>query len=116
MVERRAHPRVDAHLELQYQTPQAFLTAYMRNISGGGLFVETERACRLNETLRLRFKLPGIDHAFEIGGLVVWTHAQSTQAFPAGMGIKFVEITPEEVELIERFVRQALAAAPAKTW
>jgi hypothetical protein len=36
--DRRAGPRAEVELEVHYRTAQEFTAAYVRNISGGGIF------------------------------------------------------------------------------
>jgi uncharacterized protein (TIGR02266 family) len=109
MEERRKDPRVEVEVEVRYRTAQEFVAAYSRNISGGGLFVRTGHPEKLNQKVLLRFTLPGVDPHFEVRGIVVWSNAVSRGSFPAGMGIKFLEITPEDSKRIAEFVQRAEA-------
>lgn len=107
MDERRVDERVEVEVEVRYRTVQGFLAAYSRNISGGGLFVRTPRPQPLNQHVQLRFTLPGLDHRFEMGGVVVWTNASPRSAFPLGMGIKFLQVAPEDSDRISEYVKNA---------
>jgi uncharacterized protein (TIGR02266 family) len=107
MQDRRADPRAEVELDLQYQSVQEFLAAYTRNISGGGVFVQSPDPQPLNQKVLLRFSLPGIDRKFEVHGMVVWVNTAATRSsFPSGMGIKFLDLEPEEQKLITDFVNQ----------
>jgi type IV pilus assembly protein PilZ len=114
MEERRHDPRIDVEVEIEihYRTLQEFVTAYTRNISGGGVFIRTPKPHELNQKVRLRFTLPGVDHRFDIPGMVVWVNSSSQSAFPAGMGVKFMDPTPADAELIEKFVKKIKGDAP----
>ncbi len=107
MDERRVDERAEVEVEVRYRTIQEFMTAYSRNISGGGLFIRTPEPQPLNQRVLLKFALPGLDHNFEVGGVVVWFNTSPRSSFPAGMGIKFLEIAPEDVERISGFVKNA---------
>ena len=107
MDERRVDERVDIEVEVRYRTIQDFLAAYSRNISGGGLFVRTPQPQPLNQRVQLKFTLPGLDHRFEMGGIVVWSNVSPRSSFPPGMGIKFVQITRDDIDRIQEFVRNA---------
>jgi type IV pilus assembly protein PilZ len=105
--ENRKDPRAEVRIEIQYRTGQEFLAAYTKNISGGGVFIRTSQPLPLNQTVALRFTLPGINRQFEIGGLVVWANSSSRSAFPAGMGVKFMAITPADSKAVAAFVKNA---------
>ena len=105
--DKRKDRRADLRSEIQYQTDQEFLAAYTKNISGGGVFIRTSQPLSLNQTVALRFTLPGIERQFEIGGLVVWVNSSSRGAFPVGMGIKFLKITPADADTVAEFVKNA---------
>ena len=70
----RIHPRTDVNLEIRYQSARDFVMAYATRISGGGLFIRTATPLALNQTVHLRFTLPGVAQPFELRGLVVSTN------------------------------------------
>ena len=106
----RIHPRAEVHLEVRYQSAQDFVAAYAKKISGGGLFIQTAKPLALNQEVHLRFTLPGVAKPFELQGLVVSTNPFASQgAFPTGMGIKFLELDPQQKTLLDDFVRAKLA-------
>ena len=112
MRERRGEPRVEVDVEVHYRTAREFLSAYTRNVSGGGIFVRTQHPLALNQGVRVRFTLPGITHNFECNGTVVWANPPSSgSALPAGMGIKLEDLNPEARTLISEFVK-AMAPSP----
>lgn len=111
--DRRADQRVEIELDVHYRTVQEFLTAYSRNISGGGVFVRTPQPQPLNQKVLIRFTLPGVDRKFEIHGIVVWaSSASSRSSFPSGMGIKFLDLQPEEQQILLDFVNKGSATGP----
>lgn len=106
----RVHPRADVHLEVRYQSAQDFVTAYAKKIGGGGLFIQTAKPLALNQEVHLRFTLPGVAMPIELRGLVVWANPfASLAAFPTGMGIKFLDLDPQQKTIIDDFVRAKLA-------
>ncbi len=114
MPERRDESRVEVEIEVHYRTAQEFLAAYSRNISGGGIFIRTQQPLSLNQSVLLRFTLPGIAHHFQLHGVVVWANPVSMRSsFPAGMGIKFLNVEPKEQQLITEFLKQAKGPMPA---
>ena len=110
--ERRVDPRADVDLEVRYRSAQEFMVAYAKNISGGGICIRTAKPLPLNSQVQLRFTLPGMPDLFEVKGLVVWTNPYGSQtAFPTGMGIKFLELGPNEKKTIDEFVQSQLAGS-----
>ena len=116
MPERREDPRIEVDIEVRYRTAQEFLSAYSRNISGGGIFVRTAQPLPLNRGVRLRFTLPGIPHRFDVSGIVVWSNPGSGRSsLPSGMGIKMVNLDAQSRQLIADFVRgKSATPAPEK--
>ncbi len=114
MPERREESRAEVEIEVRYRTAQEFLAAYSRNISGGGIFIRTQQPLPLNQSVLLRFTLPGIAHHFQVRGVVVWANPVSVRSsFPAGMGIKFLQVEPKEQQLIADYIKQAKGPGPA---
>jgi len=113
MPERRVEPRTEVELEVRYQTAQEFLSAYSRNISGGGIFIRTQQPLPLNREVQLRFSLPGIDRTFMVRGLVVWTNPHpSRSSFPSGMGIKFMDLDPVAKKIVAGFIGSRRTTPP----
>lgn len=113
MQERREEPRAEVEIEVHYRTTQEFLSAYARNISGGGIFVRSAQPLPLNHAVRLRFTLPGISHRFDVSGIVVWSNPGSGRSsLPSGMGIKLLDLDPQSRGIIAEFVKTK-SPAPA---
>jgi len=113
MRERREQPRLEFDVEIHYRSAQEFMSAYSRNISGGGIFVRTPQPLALNQRVRLRFTLPGVPHRFEVNGIVVWSNPGSSRSsLPSGMGIKLVDLDPQSRGIIAEFVK-AKSPAPS---
>ena len=105
MGELRQDLRREVAFEVHYRSAQEFRSAYAANISGGGLFIRTQQPPPLNRTLRIRFTLPGVPQQFECQGLVVWANPAPKQSlYPAGMGLKFLDLPREAKQRIEAFV------------
>jgi len=111
MAERREENRADVEVVVHFRTAQEFLAAYSKNISGGGILIRSQQPQPLNRNVLLRFTLPGVPHRFDVQGMVVWSNpVAGRSAFPAGMGIKFLELGAQEAALIADFVARATAA------
>lgn len=108
MAEQRIYPRADVKLEVQYQPVPEYLTASSMNISSGGIYICTPQPQPRDREILLRFRLPGVAHPFQLSGLVVWSNPGTGRSpHPAGMGIKFLNVTETDAKLIADFVATA---------
>jgi len=106
-IERRVMPRVDTSLEIAFRTAGVNRTSYMLNLSSGGLFIKTDQPLSIDAELEMSFQLPDDPEILDIGGKVVWAKPES-HAFPAGMGIQFVNMPAEYRQKIQAFVEKSL--------
>ena len=70
------------------------------NISVGGLLIRSTKTLEENQTLRLKFTLPGVDREIRVTASV--RHV-SPGAF---MGVSFEDLSQEDLAAIERFVNE----------
>ena len=81
-----------------------FLT---EDISGGGLFITTEKPADPGTSLDLFVVHPLTQREIALEAIVRWTRGHDTPAAgPAGMGVQIVTNTEEEAELFVRFLNE----------
>ena len=104
----RSEPRVKKTLSLTYKDNMAFIRAYLGNISSGGLFVKTEKPLPHGEQFLLRLQLPDLPEPLKISCEVVWARSpsQATPKEPAGMGVKFIEMTQKDSDTLKQYLRE----------
>lgn len=108
-IERRKFERVLVDLEVDYSHEDTYLFAYIRDISATGLFVRTNSPEEPGTRLNVRFTPPD-SQPLELEAEVIWVNrfrpGRSDSIHP-GMGIRFVDLTPDDrerlVELVRRF-------------
>lgn len=110
--EKRAHKRYEVReVQVEYSSSNRFVKDFLKNISHGGVFIETLRPAKPGTILNIRFTIPGQKVPLRVKGEVVWT------AFPKevrkrkhkpGMGIKFVDLTERKKKRIKTFIRKIL--------
>jgi uncharacterized protein (TIGR02266 family) len=102
---RRTHPRYAVDLEVSMSSEHNFYAGLAENISAGGIFVATHVVKPVGERLELSLVLPG-DLSMRCTGEVRWirTYSEGSNTSP-GLGIRFLDLSPDAVALIERFVR-----------
>jgi uncharacterized protein (TIGR02266 family) len=96
--DRRKHPRV--RLATQVECEAAMILTFSRDVSAGGMFVETNTPLPTGTILTLRFNL---DYETSVVAKAVVTY----RIRKFGMGVHFLDLTAEDRERIEKYVRQS---------
>ncbi len=97
----RQTPRAPVEVRVDYETA---VSGRSVNLSQSGIFVRTAQPLPLNETLTLRFRLPGMAEDFQVQGRVVWSNPKEGGTYPQGMGIRFLDLPSSLAEQIAAFV------------
>ena len=94
---RRGSDRLEVTWSVDCESRETFLYASIANISEFGIFVRTQEPLEVGTRLTLTFAPPGSDEKFVLHGQVQWVYAVRMLADNPnpGMGIRFVELTPE---------------------
>jgi type IV pilus assembly protein PilZ len=107
--DRRIHERVLVDIEVDYKADETFLFAYITDISGMGIFVRTNNPEPEGTRLNLCFRAPADlgGHLVEVEGEVIWINPfrPNEPTRQPGMGIQFVDLTPQQREVVMRMVR-----------
>jgi type IV pilus assembly protein PilZ len=105
-VDRRSCDRLEVVWAVDVSGPDTFLYAHITNISEMGIFVRTVEPPRVGTALRLFFGPPGGD-AFELDGAVAWVNRVRDDGddLNPGMGVRFVDLRPEERERLVAVIR-----------
>jgi molecular chaperone DnaK len=114
--EKRTAPRVGAvlRIRLAFGSMDDFVERYAMNISSGGIFVRTRDPTPPGTELGLDVTLQSGDQVISGRGVVRWTTPPSAPGEPhrdPGMGIRFLELTPESRALVDLVVATQGAAA-----
>ena len=78
-------------------------------ISGNGLFLKTRQVLPEGAHVTLRLELPGQHHGMTVLGRVVRT-VQGGILAVAGMGIRFLDLSPSQRQVIQTFAESRSAA------
>lgn len=76
----------------------------IKNISLGGVFIETSYPFPAGSFVEFDFNLPGHPDMIHARGIVKWVNDGRYQDQPRGMGVEFVEVTTASQSAIEGFV------------
>lgn len=104
---RRQATRVDVSWDVDCKTEQTFLYASIRNISAMGIFVLTREPLEIGTRLLLKFASPDLGEPFAVSGVVQWINPVRplSENLNPGMGVLFVDLTPETRERLVDAVR-----------
>jgi CRP/FNR family cyclic AMP-dependent transcriptional regulator len=102
----RIDMRIQKTLSLTYKDDQAFISAYISNISTGGLFIKTEKPLRQGDQFLLRLQLPALQAPLKVSCEVAWVKGptEATAKEPPGMGIKFVEMSKGDRDALKQYL------------
>lgn len=93
--------RVFIEVEIGLYTESHIYTGLSLDVSTGGVFVATYQPALAGTAVALYFVLPD-GHVVNAEGVVRWTRNATPDA-PPGMGVAFVNISPESLDHIARF-------------
>ena len=104
-MEKRHAPRIQISLEVTYEDGNEFISSYLFDISGGGVFIRTDEPLDPGRKVRVCFHVPDMANSVTATGTVAWSQDSKTNSRP-GMGICFEEMDPGDRERLERFLRE----------
>ena len=106
-IEKRLNPRVKTNFELKVQYAETFHWTMLRNLSAGGVFVQTETPLDVGSIVSMQLALPVDDEIMDIQGRVMWLQQASKTTAP-GMGLEFTSISPKHQQKIINFIGATL--------
>jgi len=109
--ERRKYPRIKLITKVAHIREDKFHYFYSRDLSAGGIFLETDHPYPVGTELELEFPLPEVSERIRIKGKVVRVVETSEQykGKTPGMGIQFEEMDSETSALLADFIARELA-------
>jgi uncharacterized protein (TIGR02266 family) len=107
---RRRNMRVPADHEVTFQDRRGFQHAYLRNISQGGVYVETDSAFKMNDRFALRIivKNPAIDLSLDVQVVWVNRHPSPSSGLLPGVGVAFLDLPPDDKATIKALIHKTL--------
>jgi uncharacterized protein (TIGR02266 family) len=110
--EARLHERYELAQALRFhlgdEASPTFWTGLARNISSGGLFVNTYNIPAIGASVDVRFKLPGAAEALRLQAEVVWTRDEKVADDPnhVGFGARFLGLTREAEAALNLYLKK----------
>jgi len=113
----RQHDRLPVQgtsIRIRFKTAKDFQECYLRDISRGGIFVNARNIQPVGSTIVVVLTLPEGDEVRLLGRVVhVRSPAHATPALPSGMGIEFLDLSPELIQMLDRYVHRLKKGPPA---
>ena len=103
---KRVIKRANRRLMVRYGTREPEKTAFTKNLSESGMFLQTNSVFKPGTTIQVLMEFP--DRTFNMWARVVWAKkvpAQLTYILGSGMGICFIDPTAEWVEYYKRWAK-----------
>ena len=104
----RAAERFDLEVTVDLESDHNFYTGLTQNISSGGVFIATHHIRKIGDRITLNFTLPGSAKPLLVETEVRWIR-ENTALMRAhgdtGMGVRFINLSPEAKEVIDAFVQ-----------
>lgn len=106
MLKTRQYYRVPTNLESNIKAENQEEDGHfvIKNLSFGGVFVESQEPYDPETLLEISFSLPGANTLIEAVGFVIWINKQKS---PNGMGIQFLSISQKNQDTLRDFIKQA---------
>jgi uncharacterized protein (TIGR02266 family) len=104
VTDERKDERCIAALKISYNCYDEFITEYTKDVSNGGMLINTKRHHEINDIVDLSLTVPGLDTPIKIKGEVVRVKIHNVKDEDAGIGIKFIDIDSESRKALIDFI------------
>jgi uncharacterized protein (TIGR02266 family) len=104
----RIHARFDVRLKVRFQFEDKDQEGYSRNLSIGGMFVETALPIPYGTNFKVSFQIPTHNQEITTNSNVCWVERNGTTV--VGIGLKFGALRAIEVWALNQFFAQANTA------
>ena len=91
---RRQHPRKTCFMAMDYADRDRAFKDFIKNISAGGVFIETNTPFSIGQDITLTFSSSNYQHPIKITGVIVWTGT-------LGIGVQFKSENQDLVAMIK---------------
>lgn len=103
-MKQRAHARYSIRLPVQLSAGERLIQGESRNLSIGGMFVETSEPIPYGTQLQVSFQIPTHNKEIKVNGLVCWVEKDGQT--PVGVGLKFSALCAIEVWALNQLFAQ----------
>jgi len=106
----REHVRVSKSLEVKYQIKDGILGCGSRSldISKGGIRLPIVQKLKPGTILELEINIENVSQPIKAIGEIMWISKRKPGRYPFEVGVKFIEVTPIDSELLNGFCKDFL--------
>jgi hypothetical protein len=107
-VQKREHPRVPVRWPVTMVTPEGEIDGIIVNISAGGAYIRCGTPLLKKDLFIMSILSRDQEHSW-IGAEVVWVDiplSAYSDATPIGMGVRFTNITAEDLQFVSNVVSE----------
>ena len=106
MEHRRSDRRYDRRVPIDFSHEGSSFSAHTRNISLGGVFIDTEQTLPFGARVTLKFKVPTQSEVIEVDGQVRWLEMDEGRL--RGIGVRFEGLRARDVWALNKFFEKPL--------
>ncbi len=106
MEHRRSDRRYERRVAIDFTYEGTAYSSHTRNISLGGVFIDTDRTLPFGARLGLKFKVPTQAEPIEVEGQVRWLEMEEGRL--RGIGVRFEGLRARDVWALNKFFEQPL--------
>jgi uncharacterized protein (TIGR02266 family) len=103
---RRSDRRYDRRVPIEFNHEGSAFAAHTRNISLGGVFIETDQTLPFGAKVSLKFRVPTQAEAIEVEGQVRWLEMDEGRL--RGLGVRFEGLRARDVWALNKFFEKPL--------
>ena len=104
----RKYPRIPLSMEVRCRDHAKFLMLVSKDISEGGIFVESSHIFPIGAELEMQGKLPYAHGELKIQGTVVRHHQEPNSGTIDGMAIEFKSLSEKERKMICNYIEHTI--------
>ena len=98
--QKRKHVRIETDALVDYTGSEVLLFHKIENLGLGGLSLRTATPEPLGTKVFITINFPAFNEVIEVEGEVVWSNHDE----PKDMGIKFIQLTEDEKEILRKYI------------
>ncbi len=102
MDEKRKEERFARNIKSEVHSQDGLTFSTSADLSQGGMFISTPEPLKEGAEISLRMYIPGNEEPVDIKGRVRWIREDDDESRKSGMGIEFIGMSPEEMDLLKK--------------